>query len=182
VDSKGKLKKAAGYAAVIALLVAGTLSGASVLYQLVGHGGHMHGAAAPGALEYLAVTVDAMGAAMMFLLAAQLMSGYRLFRFKPAQFRQVHTRLPWAIVAMLALHGAGAVFHTFHGMPETLPLWLNGMGIPIAATLGIQLTSGYGQSKPQHRRLRAIHMTWALPLALLVSAHAVLGIAHSLTG
>lgn len=169
-----------GYGALVALLVTATLSAGAVLYQLFGQVGHVH-AGAPPSSSAVAVVVDTAGFAMMFLLGAQLMTGYRLVDVKRARFRHVHVRTAWAVVGLLAFHAVAAVLHTFEGI-ELLPVILDLMGLGLLGLVAAQLSSGYGQGPARGSRPRVVHATLAVALVLLVAGHSVIGILHTLRG
>jgi hypothetical protein len=178
VPARRGIPRVAGYAAVVALLVAATLSAGSVLYQVVELGGHAHG----GGLPWLPVAVDTAGSAMAFLLAVQLMVGYGLVRVPRPRFRRVHAGMAWGVVAFMAFHGIGGVVHSLQGVVETLPLVLDGVGVALTVLVALQLSSGYALSRPGAGRNRLLHASAALAVAAVVAGHVAVGIVHAIAG
>lgn len=166
-------------AALVALLVSATMSGGAIFFAVTEHAGHAH-ADLVGWQATLPTLVDGIGLLLMLLVSVQMMVGYRLFAVPGRQFRPLHVSLAWTVVAVMALHMAGGIYHTVATGLEPLPVWINVAGLAIVGLLGLQLGSGYGQ--PKAKRLRQVHMFVAVPIALVAAAHAILGVLHTLLG
>ena len=127
-----------------------------------------------------AIAVDGFGVALASVLAVQVMLGYRLFGARASGYGRTHVLLGWAVVALILVHGVGAVIHTFQGTVETLPVSLDVMGVVIAAVLAVQIAAGYLVRRS--RAMRTTHDMVALVLIVLVAAHGLIGYYHILTG
>ncbi len=166
-------------AALIALLVSATLSAGAIFFAITEHAGHAH-AGLVGWRASLPEWVDGIGLVLMLLVSVQMMIGYRMFSVPRDRFRPVHVSLAWTVIAIMALHMAGGIYHTVTTGAEVLPLWIDAAGLVAVGLFGVQLGSGYGQ--PKVTRLRRVHVFVAIPIALALVAHGVLGVLHTLLG
>ncbi len=161
---------------VVLLLISVGLALGALFYEAE-YGSH---AGLSGWEVAFAIGVDGFGVLLASVLAVQVMLGWRLFGIGRVRFRPVHIALAWAVVALVALHGGGAVVHTFQGRVEALPVWLDIMGAGIIVVLATQMLAGYlqGHSRP----MRSVHDWLAIAFVLFVALHGFIGYYHVLTG
>lgn len=169
------------YAALVTLLVAATLSGGDVFNELTGHAGHPH-AGLHGFAAALPILADGLGFLLAFVLAIQMMIGYRLFTVSGSHFRGVHVPLAWTVAGLVALHATAGAVHTFQTTVDALPIWIVGIGSATVLVLALQLTSGYRRFSRGRQLPPWLHGAAAIVLALAVAVHSVLGIVHTFTG
>jgi hypothetical protein len=173
------LRRGIAYASVVVLLVAGSMTGAVLFFQATEHATHVH-AALTGWQASLPVFVDWAGFIAIIVLAVQVMFGYRLFGVGRSA-RARHVLLAWSVVVLLGLHGVSGVIHSLQGNVETIPLYLDVIGLGVAALLVVQLATGYGRAKGLPGR--AVTHSWiGIAVAVIIAAHGLIGVWHTLTG
>jgi hypothetical protein len=173
-------RRGAGFAGLVAVLVAATFSFGAIFFQTTEGGGHAH-AGLTGARLALQLSADTLGVVAAGLVAAQLMMGYRMLRTPRARFRHSHLSLGWVLLAFATAHGVFATWHSFLPPVEWLPLELDALGLLVGLLVAMQLATGYRQGR-LHPRARAVHAFVVVPVALLVAAHAFGAVYHVLTG
>lgn len=167
---------------VTLLLVVGALSGAAIFFQLTEHLGHAHAGLSP-AQEAFATGVDSLGFVLTFMVAVQLMIGYRLLHFRPKVSRPTHIAMAWSIVGLMGLHMAGGIVHSlFQGPIEMLPVLADVIGIVSIAALAVSIPSGYLRAKDALGRARYVHTWLGITLAVVLAAHGLVGVLHTLSG
>jgi hypothetical protein len=157
-------------------------------------------AALPPFLENLfhkpPVWVQAWGYVLVLLVVLQLLIGYRIVKPPWWPFRRVHPAIAWGLVALLVPHAAFGIAHVVltpllsvasghvhvGASPENMPVWLDVEGAVILVLLGAQIMAGNGAFKLKRSQFVSLHSTLAWSITAFVSLHAVLGIAHVLSG
>jgi len=171
------------YVLIELVVVSSGLAGASVLYQLTERG-HVHPGVETGWEANFGIGTDAVAFVLMVLLAVELFWGYRVSGFTWARYRLWHPRMAWAIAAVIAVHGLTGVTHSLLGEIESVPIVLDFFGAGLVLLLVVQMLSGHRAMRagPIQGRERAVHAWTVALLAVAVSAHAVLGVYHTITG
>jgi hypothetical protein len=173
------------YALVVALVVsvtvAATLAAASVLYQFTEHE-HVHPGVPSGWEASLGLITDSLGLTTVVLVAIQLMWGYHVVRMPMQVYDRRHPALGWAIMGASALHGVTGVWHSLVGQIESAPIWLDFIGLGMVTLLAVQMTTGYGLLRARSSKSRSAHAAIVIAVALVVVAHAFIGVYHTVTG
>ena len=177
---RGASGKAAGYVLLVALVVGGTLAVGAVIFELTGSVAHKAGSAGWQEVA-LPIGVDAIGFVIIFAIAIQLMSGYRLVSAKRG-FRAVHVPLAWTLVAVLGLHTAGAVYHSLQPPVEQLVVVLDVIGSLAVLVLLPLLLAGRGLSRDKRPSVRRLHIWLALTVGVVALVHTAGAIVHSVRG
>lgn len=149
-----------------------------------------------GLLERPPTWIQSWGYLLLFVVALELMVGYRVIKFQGIQFRKVHPALAWGLAALVAPHAVFGIAHvlmlhmvTTIGLhvhvaasPENMPIWLDAEGLVILVLIAAQIMAGNGVFKLKRPQFRSLHAMLAWMIAAFALLHAALGLAHVLSG